>query len=106
MEVSSSLQLLQALHAMRALRTMHAMQPGRGVCNDAITSPIVTGPSSWVIGESSLVTDCRCTRGCNDDLVISHYFGNVRGGAVMVIHQTGWNSLAIPHKSNGGVWGR
>ena len=73
LEVTSSLQSLRSLHAMRAmpaLRTMHAMQPGRGVCNDAITSPIVSGPSSWVIGESWLVTDCRCTGGCNDDLGI------------------------------------
>jgi|SRR6516165_1701811 hypothetical protein len=78
LKVTSSLQLLQSLRAMRAMRAMralhamHAMQTGRAACNDATTWPIVTGPSSWVIGESSLLIDCRCTRGCNDDLVISH----------------------------------
>src|SRR6516164_11832965 len=66
----ASLQSLRSLRAMRALRTMHAMQRGRVVCNDATTSPSVTGPSSWVIRESSVVTSCRCTGECNDDLVI------------------------------------
>jgi len=55
LEVISSLRSLRSLHAMRA---MHAMQPGRVACNDATTSPIVTGLSSVVVGQSSFVRDC------------------------------------------------
>src|SRR6516164_6385000 len=58
----TAMRAMRLLHAMPALHTMHAMQPGRGVCNDATTSTIVIGPSSLVIGQSSLVTHCRCTR--------------------------------------------
>src|SRR6516165_3181309 len=61
LEVNSSLQSLRSLRAMRALRTMHAMQPGRVVCNDAMTSAIVSGLSSLVIRQSSFVAGCRCT---------------------------------------------
>ena len=53
LEVSSSLRSLRSLHAMRAMRAMpalHAMQPGRVVCNDAMTSTIVLGVSPLALG--------------------------------------------------------